>query len=165
MIIMAIDKEKIVFTIDSASNQTQAMMYLSNLVPSKEDPYTITFSQEDESRSIKQNRLAFLWYRIIGSMTGHGKEHERQYCKLHFGCPILIEQDSDFADFYDRSVQPLPYENQLSSMDYVPVTRLMKVKQFAEYLDAVDRDAASRGITLPRPEDLYWDSLMREAPA
>lgn len=160
---MAIDRETTVFSIRDASTQAQAMMYLSNLEPSKDHPITVTFSEKDQARSIKQNRLAFLWYRIIGSMTGHGKEYERQYCKLHHGCPILIEQDSNFAEFYHKAIAPLPYESQFAAMDFVPVTRLMTVKQFSEYLQTIDDDAAARGITLPRPEDLYWDALMLEA--
>ena len=161
---MATDKEKTTFVLNSASDQAQAMLFLSNLEADRDHPYTVTFSQEDEARSVKQNRLAFLWYRIRGSMTGHGPEHERQYCKLHHGCPILIVEDDDFARFYEQAINRLTYEDRLAAMDYVPVTRLMKVKQFSEYLDAVDRNSAQQGITLPRPEDLYWDALMREAP-
>ena len=160
---MGIDKEKTVFSIHDASDVAQVMVHLSTLEPTKEHPYTVTIAFEDEARSVKQNRLAFLWYRIIGSMTGHGKEHERQYCKLHHGCPILIEEDSDFAQFYGQAIDPLTYELKLASMDYVPVTRLMKVRQFSEYLQAIDDDSAARGIALPHPEDLYWDALMKEA--
>lgn len=142
---------------------SKVMVFLSDLEPSERDPFTIRIAQEDESRSLKQNRLAFMWYQLRGSITGHGKIHERCLCKRHYGCPILQRDDADFAKFFHKAIVPLAYEQQLDAMEYVPVTSLMGVKQFAEYLNSVDQESVNQGIVLPHPEDLYWSALMLDA--
>lgn len=154
------DQDFTVVVRDAGSLAT-AMERLSMLVPTESSPYTVTVKQEDEARSLKQNRLSFLWYRLRGTMTGHGTDYEREICKLLYGVPILRE-DKDFNEFYHYALSPLEYDQQRKAMAYVPVTRLMKVGQFAEYLEAIDRESAAIGIVLPHPEDLYWDALMKE---
>ncbi len=146
------------------------MVWLSEAKPSKDDPITMTLATEDESRSLKQNRLSFMWYKIRGVLTGHGEIHERQLCKLRYGCPVMRRVDDDgyyvhpeFDGFCRLSIDRLPYEHQMAAMDFVPVTRLMNVKEFAEYLTTIDDESALQGMVLPRPEDLYWAALMKEA--
>jgi len=139
------------------------MGYLSGIKPSASRPYTVKVAQGDEDRSLKQNRLSFMWYQLRGSITGHGKIHERCLCKLHYGVPILMRDDDDFLRFFQKALAPMAYQDQLDAMEFVPVTRLMTVKQFAEYLTDVDQESAKAGIMLPHPEDLYWAALMIEA--
>jgi hypothetical protein len=135
---------------------------VSKLEPTKEKPYTVKISVDDESRSNKQNRLSFLFYKARGEATGHGEKFERHLCKLTYGIPILLE-DAEFNAFYMEAIQPMEYENQLAAMEYVPVTRLMKVREFAHYLDIIDQQSANEGIILPKPSDLYWEALMKAA--
>ena len=141
----------------------RVMGYMSGITPTVETPYTIRVAQADESRSLKQNRRSFMWYQLRGSMTGHGQIHERCLCKLKYGVPILRRDDEDFEKFWHSALQFIAYESQLEAMEFVPVTSLMGMKQFAEYLTEVDQQSASQGIVLPHPEDLYWDALMKEA--
>lgn len=147
----------------STMDVAQVMTWMSSLHPTADAPITMTIAEHDEDRSLKQNRLSFMWYMIRGGATGHGKEYERSLCKLLYGVPILRRDDADFNSFWMRMVGTLPYETQLDAMEYIPVTSLMKVKQFAEYLTTIDNESAAIGIVLPRPEDLYWDALMQEA--
>jgi hypothetical protein len=130
--------------------------------PNKAKPWVVTLGQDDESRSLKQNRLAFLWYGILGGMNKEGRLAQRKEWKLRAGVPILLE-DQDFNKFYMAAVSPLGYEQKLDAMEFVPVTSLMTVSQFAEYLETIERESALQGIVLPRPEDLYWQALMKEA--
>ena len=138
------------------------MQVISKLELSADQPYAVTIKIADESRSDKQNRLAFSWYQIMGAMTGHGKEHERAYCKLTYGIPILRRDDAEFNQFYNQALMHLTYEQQLKAMEYLSVTSLMGVRQFAEYLTTVDNEAGLRGIRLPHPEDSYYEALMVE---
>lgn len=131
-----------------------------NLMEDK--PWVITLGQDDESRSLKQNRLAFLWYGIRGGATNEGRLAQRKFCKFYYGVPILRE-DKDFNNFYCTAVAALSYEQRLDAMEFVPVTSLMTTRQFAEYLEEIDRQSALQGVVLPRPEDLYWAALMKEA--
>jgi len=136
--------------------------YLKRLSPSEQRPWTVTISEDDESRSLKQNRLSFMWYRMRGDATGHDRHYERCLCKYLYGIPILRER-KEFNEFYEAALDNLDYRQKLDAMEFVPVTSLMTTKEFAEYLDTVDRESASLGIILPRPEDLYWNALMKEA--
>jgi len=124
--------------------------------------WVVTIGQDDESRSLKQNRLSHMWYAYLGKETGQGRYVQRATCKWHYGVPILRE-DKDFEAFYSAALAPLTYEQQIDAMEFVPVTRLMTVHQFAEYLNEIDRQSAARGVVLPQPADLYWNALMKEA--
>jgi hypothetical protein len=127
-----------------------------------EKEWVITIGHDDESRSLKQNRLSHMWYAHLGRESGHGREFERAQAKLHQGIPILRE-GKEFNEFYTNALAHLEYEQRLAAMEFVPVTSLMSVHQFAEYLNEVDSKAALRGIVLPQPKDLYFDALMKEA--
>lgn len=150
------------FHLKNVAHAAQVARAISKLEPTKEKPYTVKVSIDDESRSHKQNRLSFLWYKARGDSTGHGEKFERHVCKLTYGVPILLD-DADFNAFYAEAIQPMPYEKRLAAMEYLPVTSLMSVKQFAHYLDLMDMDSANQGIILPQPSDLYWDALMKAA--
>lgn len=155
-------KDSETLVIRDVNGLAEAMGKLSALKPAPDNAYTLTIAQEDEGRSNKQNRLSFMWYQIRGGMTGHGKEYERNLCKLTYGVPILRLEEG-FNDFWLRAMSSLNYEQQLMAMEYIPVTSLMGMKQFAEYLTDIDEASAFQGIVLPHPEDLYWDALMKEA--
>ena len=123
--------------------------------------WVVTIGQDDESRSLKQNRLSHLWYAHLGRKTGNGRDHERAMAKLLIGVPILCV-GKDFNEFYAKALAPLEFSDRLAAMDFVPVTSLMTMGQFAEYLDTLDKKSVQRGIVLPQPEDLYFDALMKE---
>lgn len=109
-------------------------------------------------RSSRQNRLNRQWMLDIQSqLDGWSAEYARGYCKLHFGVPILRNEDPDFCREYDAVVRPLPYEAKLKLM-MVPfdfgITRLMTVKQQTTYLNEVHRHFSEQGVVLTDPEDL-----------
>jgi len=151
-----------IFYLKKYTDKQELIEYIKRLSPIGNRPWTVTVSEDDESRSHKQNRLSFFWYRIRGSVTGHDRHYERCLCKLLYGIPILREK-KQFNNFYEAALEHLDYKQKLDAMEIVPVTSLMTTKEFARYLDTVDRESASLGIVLPRPEDLYWDALMKEA--
>jgi len=119
----------------------------------------VTISDYSKDRSLAQNGLAFKWYTELGKHTGNGKEYERQRCKLTRGIPILRRDDQEFNKYYKFSLINLTYEQKLEAMEFVPVTRVMSTKQFAEYLDLIDKEAAHNGYLLTRPEDMYYEAL------
>ena len=151
----------IIFQIRTAANLGQAVRAVNGLSPDKVKPFTVKICEHQETRRLKQNRLAFLWYKFMGQATGHGYKHEHHVNKLIYGVPI-IRADDEVNRFLSLSLDRLTYEEQILAMEYIPVTSLMKVRQFAEYLTEVDQQAADRGINLPHPDDLYWAALMKE---
>lgn len=110
-------------------------------------------------RSTEQNKLQRLWVREISvQMLGsfESTEHVRGYCKLHFGVPILRNENEAFCSEYDAIVRPLPYEHKLKLM-MVPfdfgVTRIMTTRQKATYLDTIHQHFSERGVVLTDPEE------------
>lgn len=122
-----------------------------------------------KKRSDAQNRLAFLWYREAAvQLKDETAEDKRGYCKLHFGVGILKAGSSSvcrhFADQYDAIIKPLTYEQKRAVMIEpfnLPVTSLMGVEQFREYLEQVDHFFSSQSVKLSRPEDLYYEAMKR----
>ena len=109
------------------------------------------------NRSEMQNRTVFMWYREIAKDKGDETATEvRPYCKLHYGVPILREDNDDFREDYDQIVRPLSYENKLKIMVEpldLPVTRIMSVDQMQRYMEEVEKYGYSFGVELTIPNE------------
>ena len=156
------EKPEKMFFLRSIADRDKAVLAISRLRPTADKPYKVRVSLDEESRSDKQNRLSFMWYKILGE-TFSSKEEERARCKLDYAIPIL-RRDEDFNNFYKYAIDDLVREAQLAAMDFIAVTSLMSVKEFAEYLTTVDQTSAANGCVLPHPSDLYHEALMLEQP-
>lgn len=139
-------------TVETEHDRTRLYRWLAT----RPLPFVITH-KEGVKRSDRQNRLNRQWMHDIAKQLGWEVEYARGYCKLHFGVPILRNDDEVFAAEYDEVIKPLPYEHKIKLM-MVPfdfgVTRLMTVKQETQYLDAVHRHFAEQGVALTDPEQL-----------
>lgn len=125
------------------------------LLESYKLPCTVTV-KKGKDRSIEQNKLQRLWMNEIAEqLKDDSPEGYRAYCKLHFGVPIMREDD-DFCEAYDKHIRALPYETKIAFMrvplDF-PVTRLMKTGQMTRYLDEVFAEFDGRGVRLTLPQD------------
>lgn len=128
---------------------------LGKLIGNTALPFTASITA-GVKRSTKQNRLQRQWINDIAEqLPGQSAEEWRGYCKLHFGIPILRNENEAFAAEYDEVIKPLPYEAKIKLM-MVPfdfgVTRLMTTKQHKQYLDDVQRHFAAEGVVLTDPE-------------
>lgn len=128
-----------------------------------EDNLEVVIRKHDSGRSVAQNRLSFMWYKERAEQAGTTPDYEHQLCKLRQGCPILISSDSDFSGIYEKVIQPLPYEDRIKAMAYMPITSIMGVKQMSLYLNNVERDSIASGMVLTHPEDLYYMAIGNEA--
>lgn len=133
----------------------QARDMLVKFIQGRPLPFTATLT-DGKHRTTHQNRLQRQWMVEIAAQLGDRTPEEvRGYCKLHFGIPILRENDA-FRKDYDNLVRPLPYEAKLKLMmepfDF-GVTRIMSTRQKTEYLDAVHRNFSEQGLVLTNPED------------
>jgi hypothetical protein len=111
-----------------------------------------------KGRTYAQNNLSHRWYDELGKHTGHGEGYERARCKLTLGIPILRASDEEFCELYDKYFKHLAYDVKLHLMEKleIPVTSLMSTKQFADYLTAMEQDAANNlGLFLSQPGDIY----------
>jgi hypothetical protein len=137
-------------------NDQQLQMLLAFLRGHKQ-PFTVSIVA-GKHRTTEQNKLQRLWVNEIAEQmagTFESAEHVRGYCKLHFGVPILRNENEAFRIEYDEIIKPLPYEAKLKLMmepfDF-GVTRRMKTGQKTAYLDAVHRQFTEQGVVLTDPE-------------
>jgi len=117
--------------------------------------------RKPEKRKLKQNRLAFKWYKERAEFFKNTPDYEHRFCKYTYGIPILCAEDDQFATDYELTVQMLSYESRLRAMKHFDVTSLMGVKQFSEYLHTIEIESAKEGCILTHPDE-YMDALMRQ---
>ncbi len=153
--------EKIYF-INSKEVLGRAIRVISKLEIRSKNSYAVKVYLDTETRSIKQNKLAFFWYKIRAGLNGNTIDYDRRFCKLRYGVSLLLASDKypEFHKFWHNALLILPYEEQIDAMAFVPVTRIMSTKHFAEYLNTIDKESALQGMALPQPEDLYMEALM-----
>lgn len=144
--------------IESEHDRTMAIRLLEN----RAAPFTLSLT-DGKHRSTKQNRLQRQWLAEIAEQmagTFESAEHVRGYCKLHFGVPILRDDNEAFRLRYDAVVKPMPYEQKLSIMMEplsLPVTSIMTTKQKTAYLDAIWKHFSEQGVVLTNPEAFGLD--------
>ena len=111
------------------------------------------FELVPEKRSLDQNAMSFALYKeIAGQLEDQTVAEVRAECKLRFGVPILRGANERFRAMYDKAIKAtLSYEEKLSAMEFLPVTRLMNKGQFSEYLDTVIREYSKQGIAITMP--------------
>ncbi len=99
-------------------------------------------------RSVVQNRLSHVWYQQVGRETGDSPAEVQAFCKLTFGVPVLRMESEDFARSAEYLIDPLPYEQQLEAMQWLPVTRLLTVQGMTTYLTNMQHYYGRHGIAL-----------------
>ncbi len=135
-------------------NQTD-MESLVALLRGRAQPYTVAI-KDGKHRTNPQNRLQRLWVKEAAEqLQDQTAEEYRGYCKAHFGLPILINENPEFAAAYETDIRPLSYELKIRLMSApfdFGVTRLMNTKQKTAYLDAVWHHFTNLGVKLTDPK-------------
>lgn len=105
--------------------------------------YNIIIKRATEKRSIEQNALMWMWFLCLEYETGTDKNDIYMYYCKKFLCKVVR---------IGESVEKI-YET--SSM--------LNTKQMSEFLNKIQADAASElGITLPIPEDKYFEEFYQQ---
>ena len=102
--------------------------------------YTITIKRANEKRSIPQNDLMWMWLTCIERETGTPKEDVYMYyCKKFLMKTIQI--GNKMERIYNTSSK-------------------LNMEQMSEFLNKIQVDAATElGITLPKPEDRFFEQF------
>jgi len=129
---------------------------VSELMLNMKLPITVNI-RKGKDRSVEQNKLQRMWlYEAAEQLQDETIEQKRGYCKLHFGVPILRNEDDTFREAYDRLIRPHTYEEKLQMMmiplDF-PVTRLMTTGQHKRYLDDIHDFFTGLGVQLTEPDE------------
>lgn len=125
---------------------------VGRLLAGMKRPFTLSW-KAGADRSLDQNALHWKWAGEAAHQLGDrtADELQREW-KLTIGVPILRSEDDDFRAFYDLALKPRTYEEKLAAMRYVPVTSVMTVPQFSQFLDEIWRKCQENGIALTLPE-------------
>ncbi len=102
--------------------------------------YTITIKKASEKRSIPQNDLMWMWLTCIERETGTPKDDiYMYYCKKFLMKTIQVGQKLE--RIYNTSSK-------------------LNTEQMSEFLTKIQADAATElGITLPKPEDRFFEQF------
>ena len=104
--------------------------------------YTITIKRKTEKRSIAQNDLMWLWLTCIERETGTPKDDAYLYY-----CKKFLLKRITFADRLETI--------------YTTSSKL-NTEEMTAFLNNIQADAATElGITLPNPDDLYWETFLQ----
>ena len=107
------------------------------------DEVVVEMKPNTDSRSMKQNRLYWQWLSCFEE-TGNTKDAMHNYLReMYLGC--------EFEKVRGHMIK------------VIPSTTKLNVKEFSEYLMKIDVLAQDMGLILPRPEDLYYDSIGRKS--
>lgn len=100
--------------------------------------YTLTIKRASEKRTVAQNDLMWMWFACIENETGTAKEDVyNHYCKKFLSKPDPMGEG---------------FINDTSSR--------LNTKQMTDFMKKIQADAASEfGITLPVPEDRYFEDF------
>jgi len=102
--------------------------YLKNL--NCEKPHNVTIGEEKETRRSRQNRLYWKWVSIIGDDIGYERKD------MH---DVLVY---DILGMITKTIHGKEVKSLASTHD-------LKVGEFSDYMERVNRFAANLGINLP----------------
>lgn len=104
--------------------------------------YTVTISRERSPRSTQQNALMWAWFTCIESETGTPRQDVHDYY-----CAKFLRKTIDWNG-QQRTI--------------VEGTSKQSKERMTTFLNMVQADAAAEfGITLPTPEDRYFEEFYR----
>lgn len=105
-------------------------------------------------RTLSQNALIHKWFSEIAAQTNESTDEVKLDCKGYQGVPILLGEDPEFFEFYEKFRAMYPDANQRrKALKFVPVTSIMTTKQLGQFADAVFREYTSQGLRLTVPEE------------
>ena len=101
----------------------------------------VVIKKREEDRTIAQNRLMWLWFGVIGDEIGYTKQEVHDaMCREILGVDVR------------RDLKGEPFET-------IKGTRGLGIKGMTAFLGKVDYISGGLGITLPHPEDIYYQAM------
>ncbi len=144
--------EKQVFVIMSREQASELANRISRINPqSKSQPtYKITVEEWKPTRTNAQNRLYWLWLRLIADHINENKPE---------GSTLF--SDNDMHEWFKEKFLPsrlIDFHG--SIVKTIKTTTKLTTKEFTDYLDQIDRYCVEYiHLHLPHPDDLYYDAM------
>ncbi len=128
--------------------------------------HSVDIKEHKKDRSAAQNGLYFLWMGIVSGYTGESKEEVHCRMKKNHLIPIYCaDPDNETAITMAtiREAATLGAVGQAKKMEAYVIKKVSiteaTVKQFAEYLNEIEKECISQGIYLPHPEDMWYEAM------
>ena len=104
--------------------------------------YTITIKRKQEQRSIAQNDLMWLWFSCIERETRTPKDDVYMYyCQKFLSRRVTLGERTEIGH---------------------TTSSKLNTEQMTEFLNNIQADAATElGISLPNPDDKYWEAFFQ----
>ena len=104
--------------------------------------YDVVVKRHREHRTLSQNDLMWMWLKCIEDATGTPKQDiYLHYCKKFLLRKVMVGNNVEMV--YDTSSR-------------------LNTKQMSDFMTAIQADAsAEMGITLPSPEDQYFEQFFQ----
>ena len=116
---------------------TQVALWLNDAT---NGTYTLTFDKAKKPRTNDQNRLMWLWFNCIAKSWSDATDRAFTSQDVHDAYCLML----------------LPIETPKGKV--AGSTKGLTTEQMSDFLNKIQADAASEyGITLPSPEDVYFD--------
>ena len=148
-------KRKIIIVSEEHRARAVAIINSLPLDPVQE----IIIRERKKDRSADQNSLYWKWLTIIGNELGEGKEDLHERYKDKFLVQVYERDNDEYAGMIQalRNVYQHGLRQEALSLRRKIVsltsTTTATVKQMAEYLQNIERDAATLAIRLPTMEE------------
>jgi hypothetical protein len=106
----------------------------------KNGTYSIEIKSTKERRTVSQNALMWMWFACIERETGTPKQDVHDYY-----CRQFLRRQITWND---------------ETIMVIGETKKLNTQQMTEFLNKVQADVATEfGITLPRPEDRFFNDF------
>lgn len=123
----------------------------------------VIITNKDETRSLAQNRLYWLWLHFIANKKGEFAEYYHVFFKREFLASIYAKNDGEYAELFyrikecEQYLSTARYENMAKTVATLLSTKKANTKEFSEYLNRIEMWAYKQGLPpLPCPPDLKW---------
>jgi hypothetical protein len=129
-----------------------ALIEALEVMLSQNEAVQVTAKPWSGKRSLPANAQVYVWYAHIAKLEGESAESVRNFCKLMFGLPILL-QDENYSNKISWTLNKLGFynwnhEQQVNYMELLPVSSLFNTKQHNEYRDNMQAYYAKNGVML-----------------
>lgn len=145
----------------SSPELARRAMDIIDMLPEATAVHEVVIREHKRDRSAAQNSLLWKWYTAIAEELGEQKEEIHERYKAKFLVNIYRRDDPDYAEMFPllRAVWDQGLKDQAARLrkKIVALTSTTKanVKQMAEFLTCIERDAIALNIRLPHPEDYH----------
>ena len=154
-------KQTIILKTEEDKKRASAVLAHLKLEPVHE----VVIREHKKDRSAAANALMWCWLTIIANELGETKEEMHEIYKGKYLVNIFERDDKDFAEMIGtlRSMWQSGMKKEAEGLRKKIVslvsTTQANTHQFSEYLESIEKDAASMNIVLPHPDDYYYEAM------